>query len=40
VKTYANLINAKHTITVSVTGEKDPQSKNTFLNITKFEVIE
>ena len=40
VKTYTNLLNGKHTITVSVTGQKDPQSKNTFLNILRFEVIE
>ncbi len=40
VKTYNNLTPGKHTLKVSVTGEKDPQSKNTFLNISKFEVIE
>jgi len=40
VKTYNNLTPGKHTLKVSVTGEKDPQSKNTFLNILKFEVIE
>ncbi len=40
VKTYANLKRGKHTVTLLVTGEKDPQSKNTFLNISKFEVIE
>ncbi len=40
VKTYANLTPGKHNVKISVTGEKDPQSKNTFLNILKFEVIE
>jgi hypothetical protein len=39
-KTYANLDKGKHTVKVSVSGEKDPRSKNTFLNISKFEVIE
>ncbi len=40
VKTYDKLSTGKHTLKVSVTGEKDPQSKNTFLNILKLEVIE
>ena len=40
VKTYANLSSGVHTITISVTGDKDPESKNTFINISKFELIE
>lgn len=39
-KTYDNLTKGKHTVTVSCTGKKDPKSKNTFLNISKFELIE
>jgi len=39
-KNYLNLNPGKHTITVSVTGDKDPRSGNTFLNILKFKVIE
>ena len=39
IKTY-NLSGGKHNVNVSVTGKKDLQSKNTFLNISKFEVIE
>lgn len=40
VKKYSNLTQGKHIVKVSVTEEKDPQSKNTFLNISKLEVIE
>jgi DUF1680 family protein len=39
-KTYANLNAGKHIVKVSVTGEKDPQSKNTFINILRLEAIE
>jgi hypothetical protein len=40
IKKYDDLTPGKHTFKVSVTGEKDPQSKGSFLNIWKFEVIE
>jgi uncharacterized protein len=39
-KTYDGLAEGKHTATVSVTGEKDTSSKNTFINVLKLEVIE
>ncbi|HXH98852.1 MAG TPA: beta-L-arabinofuranosidase domain-containing protein [Sphingobacteriaceae bacterium] len=39
-KIYNNLYNGQHIVTVSVTGEKNPDSKDSFINFSRFKVIE
>lgn len=39
-KAYSGLAAGKHTVSVSVSGEKNEASKGNFINITRFKVIE